>query len=68
MRLCCYLTQLIKPDALNTGTYESGKPIIRIQSFTTKLTVIPSKQRPRKLALKGSDGRDYAYLLKGKSR
>ena len=45
--------------------YKSGKPIIRIQSFATKLTVIPSKQRPRKLTLKGSDGCDYSYLLKG---
>jgi hypothetical protein len=29
------------------------------------LTVITSKQRPRKLSLKGSDGKDYQYLLKG---
>lgn len=47
------------------GTYQSGRPIIRIQSFATKLTVIASKQRPRRLSLKGDDGRDYQYVLKG---
>ena len=57
-----YLLMMVIP-----GTYESGKPIITIQSFMPKLTVIPSKQRPRRLALKGSDGRDYQYLLKGMS-
>lgn len=47
------------------GTYQSGRPIIKIASFATKLTVIASKQRPRRLSLKGSDGRNYQYLLKG---
>ncbi|KAF9454266.1 phosphatidylinositol 3-kinase [Macrolepiota fuliginosa MF-IS2] len=47
------------------GTYQSGRPIIRIQSFATKLTVIASKQRPRRLSLKGDDGRGYQYILKG---
>jgi hypothetical protein len=27
--------------------------------------VITSKQRPRKLTIHGSDGKDYAFLLKG---
>ncbi|PSR71034.1 hypothetical protein PHLCEN_2v13082 [Hermanssonia centrifuga] len=65
--------QYVSPELLRArnldlavpGTQESGKPTITIQSFATKLTVIPSKQRPRRLALKGSDGRDYHYLLKG---
>ena len=48
------------------GTYQSGRPIIRIASFATKLTVISSKQRPRRLSLKGDDGRDYQYVLKGR--
>ena len=47
------------------GTYESGKPIIRIMSFDHVFTVIPSKQRPRKMTLKGSDGSSYTYALKG---
>jgi len=47
------------------GTYESGKPIVRIAQFDPVATVIQSKQRPRKLLLKGSDGNNYQYLLKG---
>ncbi|KAF9054520.1 atypical PIKK FRAP protein kinase [Panaeolus papilionaceus] len=47
------------------GTYQAGRPVIKIASFATKLTVIVSKQRPRRLSLKGDDGRDYQYVLKG---
>ncbi|KAI4184996.1 MAG: hypothetical protein LQ346_006001 [Caloplaca aetnensis] len=47
------------------GTYQSGKPVIRIMEFEPVFNVIPSKQRPRKMALLGSDGVSYTYLLKG---
>lgn len=47
------------------GSYESGKPITRISSFEQIVLVINSKQRPRRLKMKGSDGRTYQYLLKG---
>ncbi|EMC92726.1 hypothetical protein BAUCODRAFT_76649 [Baudoinia panamericana UAMH 10762] len=47
------------------GTYQSGKPIVRIQSFDPVATVISSKQRPRKLSLRGNDGNRYDFLLKG---
>ncbi|KAL8715140.1 MAG: hypothetical protein Q9220_001097 [cf. Caloplaca sp. 1 TL-2023] len=47
------------------GTYQSGKPIVRIVDFEPMLTVIPSKQRPRKMALLGSDGVSYTFCLKG---
>lgn len=47
------------------GTYESGKPIIRISNFEQLILVIASKQRPRRIKMKGSDGRTYQYLLKG---
>ncbi|KAF9240696.1 phosphatidylinositol 3-kinase [Melanogaster broomeanus] len=60
--------QLLKARDLELampGTYQSGKPVIRIASFTTKLTVIASKQRPRRMSLKGDDGKDYLYGLKG---
>ncbi|KIM74515.1 hypothetical protein PILCRDRAFT_801024 [Piloderma croceum F 1598] len=64
--------QYISPELLKArnlelavpGTYHPGRPIIRIISFATKLTVISSKQRPRRLSLKGSDGRDYHYCLR----
>ena len=47
------------------GTYRSNGPIIQIARFSPTLTVITSKQRPRKLTIRGSDGLDYLYLLKG---
>jgi len=47
------------------GTYQSGKPVICITSFDHVFTVIPSKQRPRKMTLRGSDGVAYTYALKG---
>ncbi|KAL5537169.1 TOR1 [Sanghuangporus sanghuang] len=65
--------QYVSPELLKArnlelavpGTYQSGREIVRIASFAPKLTVISSKQRPRRLSVKGSDGRDYQYLLKG---
>lgn len=47
------------------GSYRSGDPIVRIASFVSTLTVMTSKQRPRRLNIKGSDGKEYQYLLKG---
>jgi len=52
-------------DLVVPGTYRSGKPITSILNFESNLSVISSKQRPRKLALNGSDGVQYAFLLKG---
>ncbi|EJD47416.1 atypical/PIKK/FRAP protein kinase [Auricularia subglabra TFB-10046 SS5] len=47
------------------GTYQSGKRILRIQSFSSKLAVISSKKRPRRLTVKGDDGHEYEFGLKG---
>jgi len=52
-------------DLAVPGTYQSGKPVIRILNFDTTFSVISSKQRPRKLSLNGSDGVAYAFVLKG---
>ncbi|KAF8216580.1 phosphatidylinositol 3-kinase [Mycena galopus ATCC 62051] len=52
-------------DLAVPGTYRSGHEIISIERFSPKLTVIASKQRPRRLCLTGNDGRDYQYVLKG---
>eukprot|EP01133_Synstelium_polycarpum_P000171 gene171-204_t len=65
--------QYISPKLINSvdmelvvpGTYRANEPIIRIQSFSPVLSVIPSKQRPRKLTIIGSDGLEYTFLLKG---
>ncbi|KAG6864919.1 hypothetical protein C0991_006407, partial [Blastosporella zonata] len=47
------------------GTYQNGRPVITIDRFNMKIPVIISKQNPRRLTIKGSDGRSYLYLLKG---
>uniref|UniRef100_A0A915JVW2 non-specific serine/threonine protein kinase n=1 Tax=Romanomermis culicivorax TaxID=13658 RepID=A0A915JVW2_ROMCU len=58
--LLCQNMELAVP-----GTYDPSRPIIKIQSIHSTLHVITSKQRPRKVCIKGSDGNDYWFLLKG---
>ncbi|GMH23702.1 hypothetical protein Nepgr_025545 [Nepenthes gracilis] len=65
--------QSVSPELLNCrnlqlavpGTYRVDCPVVTIASFVPQLEVITSKQRPRKLTIHGSDGEDYAFLLKG---
>jgi FKBP12-rapamycin complex-associated protein len=52
-------------DLAVPGTYATGKPIVKIVNFEPTFNVITSKQRPRKLTIKGSDGVSYQYVLKG---
>ncbi|XP_059613044.1 serine/threonine-protein kinase Tor [Phlebotomus argentipes] len=47
------------------GSYSPGQELIRISQFQINLQVITSKQRPRKLCIRGSNGKDYMFLLKG---
>ncbi|KAF2280167.1 phosphatidylinositol 3-kinase tor2 [Westerdykella ornata] len=47
------------------GTYQVGKPVIRIMSFNPVASVIQSKQRPRKIEMMGSDGKAHTHILKG---
>eukprot|EP00178_Gracilaria_changii_P005125 TRINITY_DN182_c0_g1_i3.p1 TRINITY_DN182_c0_g1~~TRINITY_DN182_c0_g1_i3.p1 ORF type:complete len:2630 (+),score=297.38 TRINITY_DN182_c0_g1_i3:758-8647(+) len=49
------------------GTYDpyDSNPVVSIFAFNPKLTVMQSKQRPRKLSVIGSDGEEYQFLLKG---
>ena len=37
-----------------------------MQSFSSVLNVLPTKTKPKKLTIIGSDGLEYPYLLKGK--
>ncbi len=52
------------------GTYNPKLPgghLIRISHFSAEVGVVWwSKQRPRKITLAGSDGKTYAFLLKGR--
>jgi len=47
------------------GTYHSKRKLVKIASFAPTLAVITSKQRPRRLNLRGDDGKEYQYVLKG---
>lgn len=47
------------------GSYRVDGSYVKIQQFIPSVQVITSKQRPRKITLRGSDGKDYMFLLKG---
>uniref|UniRef100_A0A914I1V5 Serine/threonine-protein kinase TOR n=1 Tax=Globodera rostochiensis TaxID=31243 RepID=A0A914I1V5_GLORO len=47
------------------GTYDPATPLVTIAAFHPHLQVIMSKQRPRKIYIRGNDGKEYAFLLKG---
>ncbi|XP_046866622.1 serine/threonine-protein kinase Tor-like [Drosophila willistoni] len=46
------------------GSYHPGHELIRINCVSSDLQVIKSKQRPKRLSIKGSNGKYYRYLLK----
>ena len=47
------------------GTYKPLREIVRVTKFAASIDIISSKQRPRRMAITGSDGRKYRFLLKG---
>ena len=49
------------------GEYSPEKRynFVSIRQFHRILAVLPSKQRPRKITIIGSDNNKYAFLLKG---
>jgi len=72
-KLCVLELQHVSPKLLDArdlelavpGTYFAGAKLVCIGFFARSLAVIPSKQRPRKLTIHGSDGSEHAFLLKG---
>merc|ERR1711988_238971 len=53
-------------DLAVPGTYDVKKKNgVRIDGFFSQISVITSKQRPRRITIKGEDGNDYLFLLKG---
>ncbi|CAN8270818.1 unnamed protein product [Cochlearia groenlandica] len=40
--------------------------IVTVSSFSDHVTILPTKTRPKKLIMFGSDGNKYIYLLKGR--
>jgi FKBP12-rapamycin complex-associated protein len=52
-------------DIAVPGTYQSGKPVVGIAFVMQTFQVITSKQRPRKCSMRGRDGKEYTFCLKG---
>ncbi|OHS95604.1 PIKK family atypical protein kinase [Tritrichomonas foetus] len=59
-----YLANCQDFDIPVPGTYSAERSYFQIHKFDKKVTVIDSKQRPRKIALYGDDGEKYTFLLK----
>jgi serine/threonine-protein kinase mTOR len=47
------------------GSYRVDGSFVNIEKFIPEIEIIQSKQRPRKITLRGNDGYDYVFLLKG---
>ena len=60
------LSELTNINIAIPGTYQSGIDPILISKFSSSLDVFPSKQRPKRIAIMGSDGSEFWYLLKGR--
>ncbi|KAJ1971618.1 phosphatidylinositol kinase- protein kinase tor1, partial [Dimargaris xerosporica] len=58
--LACHDLELCLP-----GYFDPNKPLVRIQRFEPTMSVFPTKQKPRRIMIHGSDGVSYLYLLKG---
>ncbi|OTF77170.1 serine/threonine-protein kinase mTOR-like protein [Euroglyphus maynei] len=59
------LTECTDLELAVPGSYSPHKELIRIAKVEPQLNIIISKQRPRKLTIKGSNGHNYMFLLKG---
>jgi FKBP12-rapamycin complex-associated protein len=46
--------------------YQPGRVNVKINGFGNELSVLQSKQRPRKLTIYGDNGKEYNFLLKGR--
>ncbi|XP_073014956.1 uncharacterized protein [Primulina eburnea] len=40
--------------------------IVTISSFSAQVSILPTKTKPKKIVIMGSDGMNYTYLLKGR--
>ncbi|KAL8143564.1 LOW QUALITY PROTEIN: hypothetical protein V2J09_016596 [Rumex salicifolius] len=48
------------------GLTTSTQEITTIASFSEHVSILPTKTKPKKLVMLGSDGENYTYLLKGR--
>ncbi|CAD5209675.1 unnamed protein product [Bursaphelenchus xylophilus] len=59
------LLQVYNLEISVPGTYDPSSDVVTIASVLPHLEVIMSKQRPRKVSMRGNDGKEYSFLLKG---
>jgi FKBP12-rapamycin complex-associated protein len=58
--------QSIKSGIISVpNTSETEGPLITIKYFYDKVPIQPTKQRPRKLKIRATNGKNYKFLLKG---
>jgi PI-3-kinase-related kinase SMG-1 len=48
-----------------SGASIGRNQVVHLAGFHARVIVLPTKTRPKKLTLRGSDGRRYTYLFKG---
>jgi len=61
----CNSALYIPSDTAATTSSNTDGSVVRIHSFSSRIDILTSKQRPRILNALGTDGRSYKYLLKG---
>ena len=59
------LTECKNLELAVPGSYSPNQTVISIAKIESQIAIITSKQRPRKLTIKGSNGLIYVFLLKG---
>ncbi|GLT97003.1 hypothetical protein SLE2022_145910 [Rubroshorea leprosula] len=60
------LEKQVTASESNRGLTSTLQEIVTIASFSEQLTILPTKTKPKKLGMLGSDGKMYTYLLKGR--
>lgn len=45
---------------------DDHKDLVTIQAFESVVAILPTKTKPKKIKMVGSDGKRYSYLLKGR--
>lgn len=58
------LNSMIDLDIVVPGTYAYNETPVHIHGVEPVMTVMRSKQRPRRMVIDGSDGQKYTFLLK----
>lgn len=58
------LCSLNNSELIVPGSFSYNNPLVGLMNVESKMTIMKSKQRPRRMALFGTDGVKYTFLLK----